>query len=123
MKNFSQRARDWVKEAEPSTEQLFNAYQNMTQKLRREPSLKDEDAESCLEFLIEAYAEAGGDVDDLLVQETDKAHPGATGEFKLDPSPLYEVADEATPKLSGSEKRQEFLRLKERLCGKHTLAL
>lgn len=119
---FTQRAKAWVKESEPDAEQIHAAYVSMTQKLKRQPDLKGDDSDACLEFLIEAYQEAGGNVDDLFALCAEGKPTDERSEYKIDSSPLYETSAAVTPSLSPSEKRMEFLKLKERLCGKPATA-
>lgn len=126
---FTERAASWIKEFEPSPDQLQDAYTKMLSKLAKEPELANADTEACLELLIACYGKSGGSVDDLL-SAIDAGKPGQAGvaaggdciEGDLDYGVLYEVSDEPRVALDPSEKRAEFLRLKAQLQSNRTAA-
>lgn len=114
--NFTERAKAWVKESEPDAEQLQSAYCNMVAKLKRESDLKGKDSDDCLEFLLEAIAEAGGDIGTLIASASQEVDPLHATESMLDASPLYEIADAAVPAMTHEEKRLVFAQLKASLA-------
>ncbi len=115
---YTERVKAWLKEHEPTPDQIQGAYTKMLAKLANNPDEQSEDSDACLEILIEAYGGAGGVVDDLLAadEKTASRQRGAVQEScLLDSGPLYDV--EATPiaPLAPSEKRAAFLQLKQQL--------
>lgn len=114
--SFTQRAKAWIKESEPTRDQIQDAYSKMKAKVAKEPNLENEDTEQCLEFLITAYAKAGGSLDDLLCAEEETSNVASAAiEASLDYGPLYQVSDSPVDQLAPSEKRAAFLRLKDQL--------
>lgn len=115
IENFTTRAKDWIKEAEPTAEQLHRAYAAMVNKLKTEPHLASDDTEHCLQILSEAFQEAGGDLDVLIVHGEEAKAGAEPVEYKFDPSPLYSVDAVAAPRLGPAEKLAVFIQLKEQL--------
>ena len=114
--NFTERAKAWVKESEPDADQLQGAYCNMVAKLKREPELKGKDSDECLDYLLEAIAEAGGDIGALIASASQEVAPLPATESMLDASPLYEIAETAVPAMTDDEKRLVFAQLKASLA-------
>jgi hypothetical protein len=112
---FTERVNAWLKEHEPTAEQVQEAYTKMLTLLAKNPDQQGPDADTCLETLVSAYGRAGGEVDDLLSVEgqlrTEQAqsHPESCA---LDPSPLYEVSDCPSESLPAPQKMELFQQLK-----------
>lgn len=120
---FTERARGWIKEFEPTPEQIQSAYTNMLAKLAKNPELVNEDTDECVELLIKAYQHSGGSVDDLFsAVEAAKAQgvAGAGSAVVADPDygALYEVGNGPTVTLAPEEKKAAFQALKAQLQGK-----
>jgi hypothetical protein len=122
---FTERARAWLKEHEPTSDQIQDAYSKMLAALSKKPEAANSDTDECLKLLVLAYGLAGGSEDDLLIRVDAKkdsaisAAPatsdiGVVGDG-IDLGSLYEVASEPAVVLSPAEKRAEFLRLKAQL--------
>ena len=119
---FTERASSWLKEFEPTPEQIQNAYSKMLCKLDKNPEIICADTEECLELLVKAYGGAGGAVDDLLatVEAAKATQPQIQqghGTATFDLGNLYEVNDGPAVELSAEEKRDAFLRLKAQIGG------
>jgi len=116
---YTERAKGWIKELEPSADQIRDAYTKMQVMLTKNPEAVNGDTDDCLELLVNAYGCGGGDVDQLLAAECGKPAHGANSKvneyIELDAGKLYEVSDGPVVELSSSEKRALFLELKERL--------
>ena len=125
---YTERAKSWLKEHEPASDQIQSAYSKMLAMLAKKPEVANGDTDECLDLLVTAYGHAGGSVDDLLSSieaKKEAAIAGAQdgeGGTNLDYGSLYEVADAPTVVLPPSEKRAEFLRLKEQLSKKKQAA-
>ncbi len=113
---YAERAKAWVKEFEPSKDELRDAYVKMKAKSEKDSSVDPADCESCLEYLIEAYQSAGGNVDDLLALEEGGSMEQPSVDYKFDASPLCAVeAEVVLPKMTRHEKQEQFAKLKEML--------
>lgn len=125
---YTERAKSWLKEHEPTSDQIQDAYSKMLAMLAKKPEVVNSDTDECLDLLVAAYGHAGGSVDDLLSSIEAKKEAavagtqGGEGGANLDYGSLYEVADAPTVVLPPSEKRAEFLRLKEQLSKKKQAA-
>ncbi|MPQ69250.1 hypothetical protein [Pseudomonas sp. MWU12-2323] len=125
--SYTERAKSWLKEHEPTSDQIQDAYSKMLALLAKKPEISNGDTDECLELLVSAYGHAGGSVDDLLSSIEAKKEAavagaqGGEGGDELDYGRLYEVADAPAIVLPPSEKRAEFLRLKEQLGKKNRL--
>lgn len=119
---FTERARSWLKEFEPTPEQIQGAFSGMLAKLDKTPTLANDDTEECLNLLKMAYAGVGGSVDAMLAaidaakQAQPPTHPVEPG-AGLDLGNLYEVNDGPVVELPSEEKRDAFLRLKAQFGG------
>lgn len=116
---YTERARGWLKEHEPTPEQIQGAYTKMLALLDTKPQLVGGDTDECLELLVSAYGAAGGSVDDLLSQiDAKKASlsPSVMVEAaSLDSSPLYAVPETPVIALEPEVKRAAFIQLKEQI--------
>lgn len=116
---YTERARSWLKEHEPTSEQVQDAYTRMLTLLETKPHLAGADTDECLELLVSAYGHAGGSVDDLLSQIDAKKASSAPAPIAensgLDASPLYSVSDTPAIVLSPADKRAAFQKLKQSL--------
>lgn len=118
---FTERVRAWLKEHEPTADQIQEAYTKMLTLLAKNPSQQGPDADTCLETLVNAYGRAGGEVDDLLSvdgqlkAEQSLSHPEHCA---LDPSPLYEVSDGRAESLPAPQKMELFKQLKRQFGAK-----
>jgi hypothetical protein len=125
---YTERAKSWLKELEPTSDQIQDAYTKMLAMLAKKPEIANGDTAECLEFLVAAFGSAGGSVDELLSRIQAKKDAAAAvvsggsksgeGVADLDLGVLYDVADAPTVVLTPSEKRAEFLRLKDQLSKK-----
>jgi hypothetical protein len=120
---YTERATSWLKEQEPTADQIQEAYTKMLTMLAKKPDQVSADTDECLELLVKAYGRAGGSVDDLLsAVEDGKGESGMVQSegvpLALDCGLLYEVSDAPAVELSQGEKRAVFLHLKEQLQGK-----
>lgn len=119
--SFTSRARAWLKEHEPTADQIQEAYTKMLILLAKKPSQQGPDADTCLETLVNAYGRAGGEVDDLLsVDGQLKAEQSLSQpeHCALDPSPLYEVSDGPAEALPAPQKMELFKQLKRQFGAK-----
>ena len=118
---YTERVRAWLKEHEPTADQIQEAYTKMLTLLAKNPSQQGPDADTCLETLVNAYGRAGGEVDDLLSVEgqlkTDQALSNPE-HCALDPSPLYEVSDSPAEALPAPQKMELFKQLKRQFGSK-----
>ncbi|MFU5275125.1 hypothetical protein ACM7YY_10375 [Pseudomonas aeruginosa] len=118
---FTERVKAWLKEHEPTADQIQEAYTKMLTLLAKNPSQQGHDADTCLETLVNAYGQAGGEVDDLLSvdgqlkAEQSLSHPEHCA---LDPSPLYEVSDGPAEALPAPQKMELFKQLKRQFGAK-----
>lgn len=118
---FTERVNAWLKEYEPTAEQIQEAYTKMLALLANNPSKQGPDADTCLETLVNAYGRSGGEVDDLLSvdgkskAEQARSHPEHCA---LDPSPLYEVSDRPVEALPAPQKMELFKQLKQQFGAK-----
>lgn len=112
---YTERARTWIKEQEPTAEELRDAHARMARLIETKPHLATADTDECLEVLIAAYGERGGLVDDLLAvvpQAGSKSGlMNVTSEAQLDASPLY-AFDEDRVVLEPEVKQAAFRDLK-----------
>lgn len=120
---YTERARSWLKEHEPTADQIQDAYFKMQTKIAKSADLAGGDTDECLELLIAAYGKAGGSVDELLsAVDAEKAAqqiPGAVaGTAELDCGTLYPVHEGPAVELPPDEKLAVFKRLKQQLEGK-----
>lgn len=110
---YTERAKAWIDESEPTAIELLDAYQRMKKKLEREPGINGDDAEACLELLSERFVEAGGDPATLIALEPETNAGGDLDkEYRFDATPLYEVSDSPAVELAPGEKLAAFLKLK-----------
>ena len=122
---FTERVNAWLKEYEPTAEQIQEAYTKMLTLLANNPSKQGPDADTCLETLVNAYGRSGGEVDDLLSvdgklkTEQARTHPEHCA---LDPSPLYEVSDRQVEVLPAPQKMALFKQLKQQFGAKAVIA-
>lgn len=122
---FTERASSWLKEFEPTPEQIQDAYSKMLTKLSKNPEIANADTDECLELLVKAYGGVGGSVDDLLAsvqvaKKNQPQHPSSEAGAGLDLSNLYEVNDGPIVELSAEQKREAFLKLKSHIGGMST---
>jgi len=116
--SFTERAKGWITDKEPTPDEIQSAYRNMLAMLAKNPDAANEDTDECLDLLLRAFQSAGGPIDDLLANvKPSQSAPivAVEPESGLDCSPLYEVADAPIVELSPSEKLVEFQRLKSLL--------
>jgi len=116
---YTERARGWLKEHEPTPDQIQGAYTKMLALVDSKPHLAGGDTDECLELLVCAYGAAGGSLDDLLSQiEAKKSSVSACATVDapiLDSSPLYTVSDGPAVSLEPDVKRAAFLQLKAQI--------
>lgn len=116
---YTERARSWLKEHEPTSEQIQDAYTRILTLVETKPHVAGGDTDDCLELLVSAYGKAGGSIDDLLSQFDAKKNAAAAAlsveNCGLDVSPLYTVSDAPALVLSPDDKREAFRRLKQSL--------
>lgn len=121
---YTERARSWLKEFEPTPEQIQDAYSKMLCRLDKNPEITNADTDQCLELLIKAYGGVGGSVDDLLASVTagkvnqSEVQLGESGtDTGLDLGNLYDVHDGPVVVLTAEQKRDAFLKLKAQIGG------
>ncbi|HBP1602476.1 TPA: hypothetical protein L5U90_003581 [Pseudomonas aeruginosa] len=113
---YTERVTAWLKEDEPTAEQIQEAYSKMLTLLAKNPSKQGPDADTCLETLANAYARTGGDMDELLSMDGKLKVEQANADHEhcaLDASPLYEVSDYRVVGLPEPQKRELFKQLKQ----------
>ncbi len=95
---YAERARAWIKEQEPTAEEIRDAHARMAKLIETKPHLTTADTDECLEVLITAYGEQGGLVDDLLAASAQAGIApcavAVSGEAQLDTSPLCAFNEE-----------------------------
>tara|TARA_R110002124_G_scaffold128157_10_gene288632 strand:+ start:8582 stop:8932 length:351 start_codon:yes stop_codon:yes gene_type:complete len=111
---FTERAKAWLKEEQPNSDQIQDAYSKMRAKIQKEPDIDSADAEHCLDLLVEAYGANGNQVDDLLVQDVQQAND----DYTFDPSPLGGPESQPAKTMSHEDKRKAFLELKRIIADK-----
>lgn len=113
---YTERVTAWLKEDEPTAEQIQEAYSKMLTMLAKNPSKQGPDADTCLETLANAYARTGGDMDELLSMDGKLKVETFSADHEqcaLDASPLYEVSDSPAVALPAPRKMQLFKQLKQ----------
>lgn len=119
VQTYTKRACGWLKEHEPSAEQIQDAYTKMLAMLDSKPHLSGTDTDECLELLVSAYGDAGGSVDDLLSQTIERKAANtlsfSSETVELDTTPLYTIANDPVITLEPDVKRAAFLELKQRI--------
>ncbi|WP_121498126.1 hypothetical protein [Pseudomonas aeruginosa] len=113
---YTERVTAWLKEDEPTAEQIQEAYSKMLTLLAKNPSKQGPDADTCLETLANAYARTGGDMDELLSMDGKLKLEQANADDEqcaLDASPLYEVSDCRAVGLPEPQKKELFKQLKQ----------
>lgn len=120
---YTERARAWIKEQEPTAEEVRDAHARMVKLIEAKPHLATADTDDCLEVLIAAYGERGGLVDELLSAscplDTTPDLLKASSEAQLDASPLC-TFDEVPVVLAPEVKQAAFRDLKA-LLGQRVL--
>ncbi|NVL50005.1 hypothetical protein F2S72_09670 [Pseudomonas syringae pv. actinidiae] len=119
---YTERARSWLKEFEPTLDQIQDAYSKMLAMLDKHPKVVSADTDQCLKVLVAAYGGVAGSEVDLAAlvsatKETAVETAVTAPETGLDLGNLYEVSDGPVAELSPAEKRDAFKKLKAQFGG------